>query len=906
MPPLGDVDERHDDPLDLAARDPVRPDLDEVPPAVAVLDLALGHRQPVQDRLGVLDQHAAAELLGQVRERPADVGRPDVEVLPDVGREPLDAEPAVQEQRGDLGRRDQVLQVARRLGQLVDLGLELVVDRLELLGHRLRLLLGGLELLGRAPELLVHRLKLLVLGPQLLPARLELLDGHLKLLPGLLELVGEHLDLARVLGRDGGRGRDVEERDLDQAGRLDRRHPEPDGPVAAQPDRPRLDRPRLAARLEQGRLDGRPQLRHDQPDDALGRVAAGHLEVRPDAVREVDHVVRRVDEHARRRRGGPLPLVERGDGRGLVGLDRLAVDGLRAAEPVDRRDVGERRRRLTADVDPGGLVDRREQLGRRVGRLARAQEQPAAGDERVVEQLEHAALEPALEVDQQVPARDQVEPGERRVLEQAVRGEQDPLAQALGHLVPTGHLAEKAPEPFGAHVGLDGPGVDPGPGRLDRVLGQVGREHLEPDRPVGLRRPLGQQHRDRVRLLARGAPGHPDPDLAPGLLEQPGQHVPLEHAERGGVSEEVGDVDEQVVEEPLGLGRVLAQVAEVGRERVGADHVEPSLQSSQDGGALVVGEVVAGPGAQQRQDVADGLDVVAGVPVARQPDAVEPVGVVDDLAAQPVGRGRVVHDARGERAPGHLVELGVGGVLGQHQPADLLDPAGPDGPVLARPGQDHGDGPLAPSVRERPEKVVDGPPLVAGVGERLDVEVAVGHDQVAVGRDHVDVAALDLGAPGHLGERERDRPGQDLRQLALPVGREVDHDDERGPVGLGQPGEERLQRAQPTGRGAQADDEERVVRGVHTDDTGSETVRAEWYAGGPHRIVQVGHDSHTGQARAAPWPPSPPAPLAGAPPEPVRPRRGRPAATLASRLPLGPGPSTPAPRRRPLDAGPGR
>ena len=63
------------------------------------------------------------------------------------GREPLDAELPVQEDRGDVGAVEQVGHVVVGRLQLLDLFLELVVDRGQLLVERLQLLLGGLQLL---------------------------------------------------------------------------------------------------------------------------------------------------------------------------------------------------------------------------------------------------------------------------------------------------------------------------------------------------------------------------------------------------------------------------------------------------------------------------------------------------------------------------------------------------------------------------------------------------------------------------------------------------------------------------------------------------------------------------------------------------------------------------------------
>ena len=91
-------------------------------------------------------------------------------------REAHDAQRRGRRTDADVRRADEVLQVVVRAGRLLDLALELVVDRRQLLVDRLQLLLARLELFGRRAQLLVDRLQFLVRGLQLLVLRLVLLD----------------------------------------------------------------------------------------------------------------------------------------------------------------------------------------------------------------------------------------------------------------------------------------------------------------------------------------------------------------------------------------------------------------------------------------------------------------------------------------------------------------------------------------------------------------------------------------------------------------------------------------------------------------------------------------------------------------------------------------------------------
>ena len=142
----------------------------------------LEHRARVGVELRVV------EAVGEVADRPADVGVDQVEELDRRRREERDAQAPVEEDGGDRRRRHQVLQVAVGAAELVDLDLELLVDGGQLLVDRLQLLAAGLELLGRRAQLLVHRLQLFV-------ARLQLLRGDRALLGGVAQVPLELVDL---------------------------------------------------------------------------------------------------------------------------------------------------------------------------------------------------------------------------------------------------------------------------------------------------------------------------------------------------------------------------------------------------------------------------------------------------------------------------------------------------------------------------------------------------------------------------------------------------------------------------------------------------------------------------------------------------------------------------------------
>src|SRR5260370_37192783 len=76
-----------------------------------------------------------------------------------------------------------------------------------------------------------------------------------------------------------------------------------------------------------------------------------------------------------------------------------------------------------------------------------------------VKQRDYPVLQRRVEIDEQVAARDQVEPGERRVLDEVVHREDAHLAHVLGDAVAIAVLHEKALEPLGRYAAGDRLGI---------------------------------------------------------------------------------------------------------------------------------------------------------------------------------------------------------------------------------------------------------------------------------------------------------------------------------------------------------------------------------------------------------------------------------------------------------------
>src|SRR5687767_9295273 len=97
----------------------------------------------------------------------------------------------------------------------------------------------------------------------------------------------------------------------------------------------------------------------------------------------------------------------------------------------------------------------------------------------MVKDLCDLLLDAPLEVDEQVTARNQIEPREGRVTEQVVPREDDQLANFLPDAVSAVFLHEVAPQSLRADVRPDVAGIEAIASLFERLIVQVAREDLD-------------------------------------------------------------------------------------------------------------------------------------------------------------------------------------------------------------------------------------------------------------------------------------------------------------------------------------------------------------------------------------------------------------------------------------------
>jgi hypothetical protein len=266
--------------------------------------------------------------------------------------------------------------------------------------------------------------------------------------------------------------------------------------------------------------------------------------------------------------------------------------------------------------------------------------------------------------------------------------------------------------------------------------------------------------------------------------------------------------DQQVGEQLTGLLAAFSQHLEIRRQRLQLLELHSSLDATQDGGALVLAEVMTRARADQGEDLVQDALLVRPqlVAVRGQRDARRPVGQALQLVGDDRERQHQVDHAGGDRAARHAVELGVLGRLHDRDAAGLLDPAQAQAAVGPRAGEHDADGLPVVRRRQRAEEVIDRRPLPRARLELRQAQVRVDRVEVRARRDDVHAVGRELRGLADLLHRHPAGGLEQLREVALVSGGQVHDDDEREAGVARQVGEQCAQRAQPAGRRADPDD----------------------------------------------------------------------------------------------------
>ena len=372
-------------------------------------------------------------------------------------------------------------------------------------------------------------------------------------------------------------------------------------------------------RLVEGGNQARPQSVAGHFQDVVdARLARSELQIHPGAAVQVEDVAPAVDQCARRsdllqeRLLGELAQRHLGGELRRGGARRQQ----RIGRPGRRQEMAQQRARQAVEValpliDLGLAVQRGEQVAELAHPLGSAQKQDSARLQCVVKQRDELLLQFRPHVNEQVAAADQVNPGKRRVLDHVLLGKDQQVADVLVNPIDAAVRLrrEKPRQPLRRHVHRDARRIESRPRRGDRPAVDVGGEDLHRIVEFQGVHAFHQQDGDRVGFLAGGASRRPDPDgLAGGLFfQQLGNDLPLEILESLPVPEKPRHADQQVPEQRLHLGRGVLQEPDVFVDQLDLVDRHPPVDAAMHGARLVLGEIMAGLGAQQDEDFAQGV-----------------------------------------------------------------------------------------------------------------------------------------------------------------------------------------------------------------------------------------------------------------------------------------------------------
>lgn len=319
-----------------------------------------------------------------------------------------------------------------------------------------------------------------------------------------------------------------------------------------------------------------------------------------------------------------------------------------------------------------------------------------------------------------------------------------------------------------------------------------------------------------VDLLSRRAAGHPDPQAVRGaaVLHDGGKSDRLQRLEPLRLAKERGHADQKVLIQRLHGRSVMVEGIGVAAQAVVVSQEDAPQDAPLDAGPFEVAEVDRMAGAQQLEDAVElrggGLRLPLALPrAAAAGDAHQPLG----------DAGWRQHEVRrdGGRAR-HDVELRGLRILREGDASRVVNGLQSQRAVRVIAGKNHADGVAGPIVRQRTEEFVQRTMRHSGRTRHEPKDVALnGH--LGIGRDHVNVVALDRHPVRDFLHRNGRGPGKDVDEQTVMARIEV-LDQHESQSGLGGNGGNELEKCvEPSGRGADADDlHEGVTPGESSND----------------------------------------------------------------------------------------
>ena len=319
--------------------------------------------------------------------------------------------------------------------------------------------------------------------------------------------------------------------------------------------------------------------------------------------------------------------------------------------------------------------------------LRPAQEEVASVIEGHVEDREQVSLQYILKIDQQIPAADQVQSAEGRILEDIVLGEHDHLADIVIDNIAVGLFGKEPAQAGDRDVLQNTVSVDASSGNPDGIPVQIRREYFHIPAQTHLVHGFREENSDRVGFLTCGTACHPDADLVgcPVAGQQILDDPLLEHFKIIRVAEEGGDANQDLFGQKAHFLRVIGHIIDIFLQIAVVRDDDPSLDPPQHRGLLVVGIVDVGNFFQDEKHLGDQVAVRELQTLSGVRDRTGDVGHLTRYAVRIQDQ---VGEARRDRAPRHAVEFGALRSLDDDQSVAVLDRADSVRAVRARPRED--------------------------------------------------------------------------------------------------------------------------------------------------------------------------------------------------------------------------
>src|SRR5215475_3138255 len=172
-------------------------------------------------------------------------------------------------------------------------------------------------------------------------------------------------------------------------------------------------------------------------------------------------------------------------------------------------------------------------------------------------------LQIAVEIDEEIPTRNEIYVREWRVTQNAVLRKHNEIAHFALHAVVVPFTHKKSAQAFLRHVRLNGDRIACRARNSQRARVEVGGKYLDIGPILAARHLLEQQDGNREDLFSRGATRHPDSDRTLGPTEELGYDFARKRFKGRSIAEEARHGYQKISQKRLDLLCVFTEIHHV-------------------------------------------------------------------------------------------------------------------------------------------------------------------------------------------------------------------------------------------------------------------------------------------------------------------------------------------------------